>query len=77
MKIELIKWIDAVSESGWTNNPNPPTTNTTVGFVVYEDDDFVQVATTWCADSGIWNASMSIPRCFINSQETIKEYEAE
>ena len=62
LPIVKVTWLDAVSASGWRNEPSPPSANYTLGYLVHEDDDFVEVACTYDPESGYWNGSISIPK---------------
>ena len=77
MKIVRIEWMDAVSGCGWSSAPSTLTANHSAGYVVHEDDDCIQVATTLCPECGIWNATMTIPKNNITVQETLYEIEDE
>ena len=60
--IVKITWLDACSASGWRTEPSPPTPNYSIGYLVYEEADYLEIACTYDPDSGCWNGSMSIPR---------------
>ena len=77
MKIVRIEWLDAAVGCGWTNTPNTLTTNYSAGFVVYEDDQCIQVATTICPECEIWNATVTIPKDNVMVEETLYEIEDE
>ena len=62
LPIVKVTWLDAVSASGWRNESSPPSANYTLGYLVHEDDDFVEVACTYDPESGYWNGSISIPK---------------
>ena len=68
-----VTWLDACSASGWRTEPSPPSANFTLGYLVHEDDDFVEVACTYDPASGCWNGSISIPRDNIIFFRTIEE----
>ena len=61
MKLQLIKWLDAVASAGWDDVPKEPTMNTSVGFVVYETEDYIQLAGTLDSMSSCYNNSITIP----------------
>lgn len=66
-----IEWLDAVSDSGWSNTPEPPTTNVTVGFLVHDAEDYIVVATTMCTEHKYWASTMTVPKNLITKQDTI------
>lgn len=69
--IVWLEWTDAVGSTGWTEETVPPTSNVTVGFIVHEDDDYVEVATTVCTEHGHWASTMSVPKNMITKRDTL------
>ena len=61
MRLVIAKWVDAVATAHWTDDPVEPTVNTSVGFVVYETEDYIQLAGTIDSLSSLYNNSMTIP----------------
>ena len=69
MRIELIKWIDARSIDGWTDDDDKrlhPSIIETVGSVVKEDDEAVCLAGSCDVESPIsYSCIMIIPKVCI------------
>ena len=70
--IVKITWLDACSASGWRTEPTAPSVNYTVGYEVYNDLEYVEVACTYDPDSGCWNGSISIPQDNIVTYECLE-----
>jgi hypothetical protein len=68
-----LTWLDAVTNSHWINESNAPTVNHTIGFQVYSDDDYIEVACTYDPESGYWNGSISIPQDNIVTYQILRE----
>ena len=69
--IAWLEWTDALAAVGWTEEPAPPTNNVSVGFIVHEDDDYIELACTYAPDTGQWNATMSVPKNMIVKRDTL------
>ena len=65
MRLVIAKWVDAVAKAHWSEEPVEPTVNTSVGFVVYETEDYIQLAGTLDSMSSLYNNSMTIPHGMI------------
>ena len=68
-----VKWIDACSASGWRNESTAPSVNYSIGYEVYHDLEYIEIACTYDPDSGMWNGSISIPHDNIVSYEVVNE----
>lgn len=75
--IVKLTWLDACSTSGWQIEATAPTPNHTIGYLVYSDDDFMQVACTYDPESGHWNGSISIPQDNIITYQLLQNEEEE
>ena len=69
--IVWLEWLDAVGSTGWTQETVAPTTNITVGFIVYEDDSYIEVATTIDTEYDNWASTMSVPKNMITKRDTV------
>lgn len=69
--IAWIEWVDAVGSTGWTDDTVAPTKNISVGLVVYEDDEYIELATTLDTEHGNWNGTMSVPKNMITKRDTV------
>tara|TARA_Y100001973_G_C5141494_1_gene303162 strand:- start:654 stop:977 length:324 start_codon:yes stop_codon:yes gene_type:complete len=74
--IEVIRWMDAQSDDGWSDDRTAELANVvTVGFIVAEDKKAVCVASTYAGDDT--NSRMHIPKCWIKSRKKINIEELE
>lgn len=68
----IITWHDAVSNSGWEDigHDDKPHQCRSIGFLAYEDDDYVIVAATLAEAQGLiqTNNRISIPKGWILSR---------
>lgn len=67
-----ITWDDAASNNGWVDFPPPPLepqTVVTVGFLIQEDDRYIQVAHT--VSDTEYNGDIQIPKGMILKRETL------
>lgn len=69
--IAWIEWTDAVGSTGWTQETVAPTKNVSVGFIIYEDDEYIELATTIDTVHGNWNSAMSVPKNMITKRDTL------
>lgn len=69
--IVWIEWTDAVGGTGWTQETVSPSENITVGFIVHEDEAYIEVATTLDTKNGYWNSTMSVPKNMIIKRDTL------
>lgn len=73
-EIRLVEWLDAVASSGWNNEAIEPTVNYSIGYVLQDNVEYVQLAGTICGnDGGYYNNAISIPRGMIVKETTLNE----
>lgn len=69
-----VYWIDAETDSGWEHpgekNPTVPIV-VTVGFLVYEDDRLISIAST-TGDDRAHNSRIQIPKGMITAMKVLK-----
>ena len=68
--ILLVEWNDATANQLWHEAKKENLHCQTIGFVVYEDDDQIELAGT-IADDEMCNNSMSIPKKMILKKQII------
>ena len=68
-----VTWFDAVTCVGWRNESTAPSENTTVGFLVFSNEEYMELAGTYAEDSEMWNNSISIPSCNIITYSVLDE----
>jgi hypothetical protein len=68
--IIAVEWIDAVSNSGWEpiDKQEPPHTCTTVGFLVFENQEYLTIAATFGEPPAETNNRISIPKGWIKNR---------
>ena len=74
MKIELVKWLDASSSDGWhtkIERSYAPCVIYTVGFVVWEDDVLLVLAST-VAEDQMHNNRSKILKCGIIERKQLR-----
>lgn len=69
--IAWVEWTDAVGSTGWTQETTEPTKNISVGFIVFENDDYIELSTTLDTEHGNWNSTMSVPKNMITKRDTV------
>lgn len=69
--IAWIEWLDAVGSTGWTQETVKPTKNVSVGFIVTETDEYLELATTLDTEHDNWNSTMSVPKNMIIKRDTL------
>lgn len=69
--IAWIEWLDAVGSTGWTQETVEPTKNVSVGFIVTETDEYLELATTVDTAHDNWNSTMSVPKNMIIKRDTL------
>lgn len=69
--IVWIEWEDAIANAGWTCETVAPTHNISVGFIVQETDDYLEVACTYAPDTEMWTSSISVPKNNITKRDTL------
>lgn len=70
-QIVWIEWSDSASQHGWTDEPQPPASIVSCGFLVHEDEASVQLATSVDTDSEMWNCSMTVPKNLITKRDNV------
>jgi hypothetical protein len=70
--LKVVEWLDAVCISCWTaaGSPLEPIKAISVGFVLHEDEAYIQLAGTVATD-GEYNQSMTIPKGMVLSVKEI------
>ena len=66
----LIEWLDALAQGEWHEPKREDLQCKTVGFVVYEDDQQIELAGT--ITDGMCNNSITIPKQMIVKRKVIK-----
>lgn len=66
--IKIVEWLDAVCVSQWCGvlQPLEPIKAVTIGFVLHDDDVYIQLAGTVASD-GEYNQCMTIPKGMVAS----------
>jgi hypothetical protein len=66
--IKIVEWLDAVCISQWAaaNSPLEPIKAVTVGYVLHDDETYIQLAGTVASD-GEYNQCMTIPKGMVLS----------
>lgn len=74
MKAEMVYWLDAATQDGWTevSDTGKHTQLTlTVGFLIKEDKHVLTLAHTYDPESDCCNGLMFIPKGMIKKRKTI------
>lgn len=66
----LVEWLDALAQGEWHEPKREDLLCKTVGFVVYEDDQQIELAGT--ITDGMCNNSITIPKRMITKRKVIK-----
>ena len=66
----LVEWLDALAQGEWHEPKREDLQCKTVGFVVYEDDQQIELAGT--ITDGMCNNSITIPKQMIVKRKVIK-----
>ena len=69
-KLVYIEWLDALAQGEWHEAKREDLRCKTVGFVVYEDDEQVELAGT--ITDGMCNNSITIPKKMLTKRKEIK-----
>ncbi len=69
-KLILIEWLDALAQGEWHESKREDLACKTVGFVVYEDDEQIELAGT--ITHGMCNNSITLPKRMILKRKEIK-----
>jgi uncharacterized protein YfeS len=69
-KLVLVEWLDALAQGEWHEAKREDLRCKTVGFVVYEDDEQIELAGT--ITDGMCNNSITIPKKMLTKRKEIK-----
>ena len=69
-KLVLVEWLDALAQGEWHEAKREDLRCKTVGFVVYEDDEQIELAGT--ITDGMCNNSITIPKKMLTKKKEIK-----
>jgi len=69
-KIVLIEWLDALAQGEWHEAKREDLRCKSIGFVVFEDDEQIELAGTITA--GMCNNSITIPKKMITKRKEVK-----
>ena len=69
-KLVLVEWLDALAQGEWHEAKREDLRCKTVGFVVYEDDEQIELAGTITV--GMCNNSITIPKKMLTKKKEIK-----
>lgn len=69
-KLVLIEWLDALAQGEWHEAKKEDLACRTVGFVVFEDDEQIELAGT--ITHGMCNNSITLPKRMILKRKEIK-----
>jgi hypothetical protein len=67
--LKIVEWLDATCISHWCRAGEllEPIKAVTVGWVLHEDDVYIQLAGTIATDDGEYNQAMTIPKGMVVS----------
>ena len=69
-QLVLVEWLDALAQGEWHEAKREDLRCKTVGFVVYEDDEQIELAGT--ITDGMCNNSITIPKKMLTKRKVIK-----
>ena len=69
-KLVLVEWLDALAQGEWHEAKREDLRCKTVGFVVYEDDEQIELAGT--ITDGMCNNSITIPKRMLTKRKEVK-----
>ena len=69
-KLVMVEWLDALAQGEWHEAKREDLRCKTVGFVVYEDDEQLELAGT--ITDGMCNNSITIPKKMLTKRKEIK-----
>ena len=69
-KLVLVEWLDALAQGEWHEAKREDLRCRTVGFVVYEDDEQIELAGT--ITDGMCNNSITIPKRMLTKRKEVK-----
>ena len=75
MRLVLVEWVDAISNSGW-HSPKKElcevSSCVTVGFLLYDEEDIITIAQNINITSGNIGDTISIPKGCVKRVRTLK-----
>ena len=69
-KLVLVEWLDALAQGEWHEAKREDLRCKSVGFIVYEDDEQIELAGT--ITDGMCNNSITIPKKMLTKKKEIK-----
>jgi hypothetical protein len=69
-KLVIVEWLDALAQGEWHEAKREDLRCKTIGFVVYEDDEQIELAGT--ITDGMCNNSITIPKKMLTKRKEIK-----
>jgi hypothetical protein len=69
-KLVLVEWLDALAQGEWHEAKREDLRCKTVGFVVFEDDEQIELAGT--ITDGMCNNSITIPKKMLTKRKEVK-----
>jgi len=69
-KLVYVEWLDALAQGEWHEAKREDLRCKTVGFIVYEDDEQIELAGT--ITDGMCNNSITIPKKMLTKRKEIK-----
>ena len=69
-KLVMVEWLDALAQGEWHEAKREDLRCKTVGFVVYEDDEQIELAGT--ITDGMCNNSITIPKKMLTKKKEVK-----
>lgn len=69
-KLVIVEWLDALAQGEWHEAKREDLRCKTIGFVVYEDDEQIELAGT--ITDGMCNNSITIPKKMLTKKKEIK-----
>jgi hypothetical protein len=69
-KLVIVEWLDALAQGEWHEAKREDLRCKTVGFIVYEDDEQLELAGT--ITDGMCNNSITIPKKMLTKRKEIK-----
>lgn len=69
-KLVAVEWLDALAQGEWHEAKREDLRCKTVGFIVYEDDEQIELAGT--ITDGMCNNSITIPKKMLTKRKEIK-----
>lgn len=69
-KLVVVEWLDALAQGEWHEAKREDLRCKTVGFIVYEDDEQIELAGT--ITDGMCNNSITIPKKMLTKKKELK-----